>query len=100
MLMERPINRCPELVTYNLAAPGPISTACCSTHLIANSNYNALQAKLTKRFSKGFTALISYTYSKVLDVEATRTTAVFVINRTRTIVEPTTAWLVSRLSSG
>ena len=33
----------------------------------ANSNYNALQAKLTKRFSHGLQALIAYTYSKVLD---------------------------------
>src|SRR5438270_11121529 len=32
-----------------------------------NSNYNALQAKVTKRLSKGFQALISYTYSKVLN---------------------------------
>jgi hypothetical protein len=31
------------------------------------SNYNALQAKLTKRFSHGFQALISYTYGKILD---------------------------------
>jgi hypothetical protein len=33
----------------------------------ANSNYNALQAKLTKRFSHGLQALVAYTFSKVLD---------------------------------
>src|SRR5205823_4225355 len=32
-----------------------------------NSNYNALQTKVTKRLSKGFQALVSYTYSKVLN---------------------------------
>lgn len=32
-----------------------------------NSNYNALQAKVTKRLSKGFQALVSYTYSKALN---------------------------------
>ncbi len=31
------------------------------------SNYDALQAKLTKRFSSNFQALISYTYGKILD---------------------------------
>jgi hypothetical protein len=31
------------------------------------SNYDGLQAKLTQRLSKGFQALISYTYSKALD---------------------------------
>jgi hypothetical protein len=31
------------------------------------SRYNALTAKLTKRFSDGFSALVSYTYSKELD---------------------------------
>jgi hypothetical protein len=31
------------------------------------SNYNALTTKVTKRFSKGFQALIAYTYAKVLD---------------------------------
>jgi hypothetical protein len=33
----------------------------------ANSNYNALQTKVTKRFSHGLQALVAYTYSKVLD---------------------------------
>ena len=34
---------------------------------INSSNYNALQAKFTKRYSHGLTELISYTYSKSLD---------------------------------
>ena len=33
----------------------------------ANSNYNALEGKLTKRFSHGVQALVAYTFSKVLD---------------------------------
>ena len=31
------------------------------------SNYNSLQVRFTKRFSKGFTALLSYTFSKEID---------------------------------
>lgn len=31
------------------------------------SNYNAFTTKVTKRFSKGFQALVSYTFAKVLD---------------------------------
>lgn len=34
---------------------------------IANSSYNALETSLRKRFSRGFTFLASYTYSKALD---------------------------------
>jgi hypothetical protein len=34
---------------------------------IGNSNYNALQAKLEKRFSIGLTFLLSYTRSKLID---------------------------------
>src|SRR5689334_11807292 len=32
-----------------------------------NSNYNALTAKLTQRFSHGLTSLVSYTFSKSID---------------------------------
>ncbi len=34
---------------------------------VANSNYNALQASLRKRFARGLEFLASYTYSKTLD---------------------------------
>lgn len=34
---------------------------------IGNSNYNALQAKIEKRFSRGLTFLVSYTRSKLID---------------------------------
>ncbi|MDQ2898925.1 MAG: TonB-dependent receptor, partial [Acidobacteriota bacterium] len=33
----------------------------------ANSNYNALSAKLTQRFSKGLTYVVAYTWSKAID---------------------------------
>lgn len=33
----------------------------------ANSTYHALQTKLERRYSKGFTALVSYTFSKTQD---------------------------------
>jgi hypothetical protein len=35
----------------------------------SNSNYNALQAQLSKRLAKGLTFHLSYTWSKVLDVD-------------------------------
>ncbi len=34
---------------------------------VGNTNYNALQVKLEKRFASGFSFLISYTYSKLID---------------------------------
>ena len=37
----------------------------------SNSNYNALQAQLAKRFSSGLTFNVSYTWSKVLDLADT-----------------------------
>ena len=32
-----------------------------------NSNYHALSAKLTQRFSKGLTYMLGYTWSKAID---------------------------------
>jgi hypothetical protein len=57
---------------YN-ASPGAFSTNKLLTagfqlaQSNANSNYNSLQASLTKRFSNGLQFLASYTYSKSLD---------------------------------
>jgi hypothetical protein len=42
----------------------------------SNSNYNALQVQLRRRFSHNFTFSLAYTWSKVLDVADTPTTAV------------------------
>jgi hypothetical protein len=36
----------------------------------ANANYNAVSAKVTKRYSQGLTLLASYTYAKSLDVSS------------------------------
>jgi len=38
-----------------------------SRPLIGRSDYNAVQINLQKRFSKGWSALVNYTYSKLLD---------------------------------
>jgi hypothetical protein len=38
-----------------------------SAPLIGRSDYNALQVNLAKRFSKGWSALVNYTWSKLLD---------------------------------
>ena len=38
-----------------------------SRPLIGKSNYNALQVNLAKRFSDGWSALVNYTFSKLLD---------------------------------
>jgi hypothetical protein len=42
----------------------------------SNSNYNALQARVSKRFSSSLSFNLSYTWSKVLDVADTPTSAV------------------------
>ncbi len=42
----------------------------------SNSNYNALQAQLTRRFSRTLTFGLNYTWSKVLDVADTPTSTV------------------------
>lgn len=43
------------------------TTVTWSRPLIGRSNYNALQLNLQKRFSKGWSALVNYTWSKLLD---------------------------------
>jgi len=35
---------------------------------IGNSSYNAFEAKIEKRFAKGFSAMMAYTYSKSIDL--------------------------------
>jgi hypothetical protein len=45
--------------------PGGINTNCCLQN-VGQSTYNALQAKLERRFRNGLNLLASYTYSKTL----------------------------------
>lgn len=50
------LRRFPQYTTVTLSRP-----------LIGKSNYNALQVNLQKRFSDGWSALVNYTWSKLLD---------------------------------
>jgi hypothetical protein len=61
------VNAAPSQASRRLIQPlNNISTWVQESEL-NSSNYNALQAKFTKRYSHGLTELISYTYAKSLD---------------------------------
>jgi hypothetical protein len=49
--------------------PGAVG-AISETETGANSDYNALQVTLNRRFSRGLTLLANYTYSKVIDIQS------------------------------
>jgi Carboxypeptidase regulatory-like domain/TonB-dependent Receptor Plug Domain len=62
------VNSAPSQASRRLIQPlNNISTWVQESEINA-SNYNALQAKFTKRYSHGLTELISYTWSKSLDM--------------------------------
>jgi hypothetical protein len=62
---------------YNMPVPGPGNVQSRRpypelgiiqmTDSVVNSNYHALTAKFQQRFSRGFTSLVSYTFSKAID---------------------------------
>ena len=58
--------------TANINARRPylpgIFAAIYETETAANANYNSLQATFTRRFSKGFSLLANYTFSKSIDI--------------------------------
>src|SRR5216684_2301345 len=67
-----------QLLSLNAPAPAPVGTVLSRRPYpefgviqqlvgFARGNYNGLAAKFTKRFSKGLTYLVGYTYSKSLD---------------------------------
>jgi hypothetical protein len=57
----------PGATAYATRAPFPEYSVLQTVHSEGTGNYNALSGKLTRRFSAGLTALISYTWSKALD---------------------------------
>jgi hypothetical protein len=59
----------PGLGDYAPRRPYPDLGLICYVTWDANSNYNSLQAKLTKRFSHGVTFLASYTWGHSIDEE-------------------------------
>jgi Carboxypeptidase regulatory-like domain/TonB-dependent Receptor Plug Domain len=62
------VNSAPSQASRRLIQPlNNISTWVQESEINA-SNYNSLQAKFTRRYSHGWTELISYTYSKSLDM--------------------------------
>lgn len=62
--------RTPDATRTNIDQRRPLFPAMRDTRMsgsFVNSSYNALQARVEKRFSSGFTLMGSYTYSKALD---------------------------------
>jgi hypothetical protein len=58
----------PTVTMAQLLRPFPQFTNMTATNLpFGNSTYNALQAKLEKRFAHGMTFLLSYSFSKLID---------------------------------
>jgi hypothetical protein len=54
----------------NTGCPGdgvPVFSSIFAQDVVANSNYNSMQASLEKRFSNGFQFLAAYTWSKSID---------------------------------
>jgi hypothetical protein len=56
----------PSTAAQNLR-PNPYFADVTSLESRANSNYQSLQARLQQRFTQGFAALVSYTFSKSID---------------------------------
>src|SRR5688500_328379 len=52
-----------EVVLTDVSSTNPIT----ATRYIGSSNYNALQSKLEKRFTRGLSILTSYTWAKAID---------------------------------
>jgi hypothetical protein len=72
-----------ELVFYNIPTPGPTATiqarrpfplwgTALSLDSYVTSNYNSLQVKAQKRFTRGLSFLTAYTYSKSIDLSSER----------------------------
>jgi Carboxypeptidase regulatory-like domain len=58
----------PTIPVAQLLRPFPrFTTVSLYRNNVGNTNYNALQAKLEQRFARGFSFLISYTRSKLID---------------------------------
>lgn len=58
----------PTIPVAQLLKPFPwFTTVSLYRNNVGNTNYNALQAKLEQRFARGFSFLISYTRSKLID---------------------------------